>query len=85
MGEIIKSSTDVDLCETAVLEGCNALGVTPTGEILVAGMANWHSAHEVGHKLGMVVCIVPEKMLCSTDAWAINTKTRGIFWSTGAC
>lgn len=83
MAEILKLTTDTDLAEFAVIEGCNRLGVTPHGETLVASTYSYFEADKIASRHQMHLVIVPPEMLKEPNAWAIVTKTRGIFWSRG--
>lgn len=85
MAEIITPRVACDLSEAALIDACAQLGVTTHGETLVCSLANLLEAEGLARKYQMNLVMLPPAMLKNPyAAWAVVTKTRGIFWSEGA-
>lgn len=84
MAEIITPRVQCDLSEWSLIDACAQLGVTTHGEMLVCSLSNLLQAEGLARKHQMRLVMLPPAVLKSPDAWAVVTKTRGIFWSEGA-
>lgn len=84
MAEIITPRVACDLSEWTLIDACTQLGVTTHGETLVCALSNLLEAEALARKYQMNLVMLPPAMFTTHAAWAVVTKTRGIFWSEGA-